>query len=229
VADLGCGPGKTTFHLYQNIQPGGTVLGIDAEQRRVDYAKSKYGQQEGIDFSVGDIRRPLTEFGTFDFIWIRFVLEYFRSSSFDIVRNAKNCLRPGGILCLIDLDYNCLSHYGIPERLEKAFYGLINQLREVGDFDPYVGRKLYAYLFDLGLCDIKIHLDAHHLIYGALGDVDEFNWRKKVEVVARQSGYRFLDLYPGGFEEFLEEFNDSFADPRRFTYTPMIACWGSQP
>ena len=29
VADLGCGSGKTTFHLHKLVQPGGSALGVD--------------------------------------------------------------------------------------------------------------------------------------------------------------------------------------------------------
>jgi len=68
----------------------------------------------------------------------------------------------------------------------------------------------------------------HHLIYGPLDQVDEYNWTKKVEVAAQNSGYGF-DEYPGGYDEFVEEFKTFFADPRRFTYTPVISCRGIKP
>ncbi|MBW2100511.1 MAG: methyltransferase type 11, partial [Deltaproteobacteria bacterium] len=42
------------------------------------------------------------------------------------------------------------------------------------------------------------------------------------------SGHRF-DEYEGGYEEFFEEFKRFFADPRRFTYTPVISCRGCKP
>lgn len=229
VADLGCGSGKTTFHLHRLSQPGGTALGVDIASQRVEFARSHYGDQPGIDFAIGDIRRSLAHLGLFDFIWIRFVLEYYRSASDRIVENVAASLRPGGILCLVDLDYNCLSHSGLPERLEKALRGIMEKLQDKADFDPYAGRKLYGFLYDLGLQDIEVHMDAHHLIYGNLGEVDEFNWRKKVEVAARNSGFCFSELYHDGFNGFFKEFTIAFAAPRRFTYTPRIACWGRRP
>ena len=39
VADLGCGSGKTTFHLHQRVQPGGTAVGMDIAGQRIDYAR----------------------------------------------------------------------------------------------------------------------------------------------------------------------------------------------
>ncbi len=107
VADLGCGCGKTTYLLYGLVQPGGTAVGIDVSEKRFEYAQDNYAR-EGIEFIRGDIWHPLDELGSFDFVWVRFVLEYFRSNGFEIVVNASRILKPGGTLCLIDLDHNCL-------------------------------------------------------------------------------------------------------------------------
>ena len=86
VADLGCGAGKTTFHLNRLVQPDGHTIGVDIANQRVDYAKKNYSA-EGIEYVVGDIREPLDQLGRFDFIWVRFVLEYYLEGSFDIVKN----------------------------------------------------------------------------------------------------------------------------------------------
>ncbi len=224
VADLGCGPGKTTYHLNKFVQPNGSATGVDISKQRIEYAQSHY-QDEGLEFHLEDIRKPLGYLGSFDFIWVRFVLEHFRKNSFDIVKNIISILKPGGILCLVDLDFNCLIHHGIPARLEKALFGLMSLLEEQANFDPYVGRKFYSYLYDLGFQDIDIDITTHHLIYGELRDIDERNWLYKVEVAAKASGYPFKE-FAGGYEEFKSEFLSSFRDHRRFTYTPIILARG---
>jgi len=224
VADLGCGPGKTTFFLNKLVQPNGSAVGVDISQKRINYARAHY-KDNGLEFIVGDIRNPLDNLGLFDFIWVRFVLEHYRSTSFDIVKNISSLLKPGGILCLIDLDHNCLNHYGLSERLERALRGIMEAVEKNNDFDPYAGRKFYSYLYDLGCTDIDVSLDAHHLIFGELKETDEFNWGKKVEIAGKNSGFKFEE-YEGGYEEFFEEFNRFFSDPRRFTYTPIISCRG---
>lgn len=227
VADIGCGTGKTTCCLHSLTQPGGITVGVDASQKRIDYAREHY-DIAGIEFSYRDICQPLDDLGSFDFAWVRFVLEYHRASSFHIVQNIARLLKPGGILCLIDLDYNSLTHFGLSPRLERAILGVMAALEKDCDFDPYMGRKLYSYLFDLGYRDIDVDISPHHLIFGELNDKDAFNWLKKVEVAARQSGYPFAE-YNGGYEEFGEEFRLFFTDPRRFTYTPVICCRGRKP
>lgn len=227
VADLGCGCGKTTSELYRLVQPGGTAVGVDLSKKRLDYAQANYAQ-DGIEFVRRDIWQSFDGLGSFDFVWIRFVLEYFRSNAFEIVQNASRMLRPGGILCLIDLDHNCLNHFGLSERLERAIATCALALEEEFNFDPYSGRKLYSFLYDLGYEHVAVSLSAHHLIYGVLGGVDAFNWAKKIEMVSRKAGFA-LDEYKGGPEEFIEEWTRFFSDPRRFTYTPLICARGCKP
>lgn len=227
VVDIGSGPGKTTARLAEMVQPGGSAVGIDLSGQRVAFAREHYGN-ENTRFVQQDLLQPLREWGKFDFAWIRFLLEYHRTNSFEIVKNVCEILKPGGILCLIDLDYNCLSHYGQSPRMERAIKAIMGRIEEQDDFDPYMGRKLYSFLYDLGYRDIDVKLEAHHLIYGELNRTDDFNWTKKVEVAAQHSGYDFGE-YQGGYQEFLAEFRTFFANPRRFTYTPMISCRGRKP
>lgn len=227
VADIGCGSGKTTWFLHELIQPSGEIVGVDASEARILHAGEAY-REAGISFIRKDFYQPLLDLGGFDFIWVRFVLEYHRSGCTDIIANLFDILNPGGILCLIDLDHNCLNHFGHSARLERAIRGVMETLERESDFDPYVGRKLYSHLYDIGCDDIAVEVGHHHLIFGELNEVDSYNWTKKVEIAARESGYHF-DEYRGGFEEFLVEFRSFFADPRRFTYTPLISCRGRKP
>ncbi len=227
VADLGCGPGRTTAVLHEMAQPGGVAVGLDFAPSRIAHAESHYARP-GLAFHCRDIREPLGDLGLFDFVWLRFVLEYYRAGSFELVKNVLDILKPGGILCLIDLDSNCLNHHQMPPRLAATVTSLMAALQETGDFDPYVGRKLYAYLYDLGFSEIKVEVTGHHVIYGELQESDAFNWLRKAEVAPARLGYSF-ELYPGGQPEFVAEFQQFFADPRRFTYSPLILSRGCKP
>jgi ubiquinone/menaquinone biosynthesis C-methylase UbiE len=227
VADIGCGSGKTSYALHNLVQPGGTVIGIDGSEERTNYADQTYGKNR-IKFFCRDIREDLCKLGMFDFVWVRFILEYYRKSSFDIVKNISRVVRPGGILCLIDLDHNCLSHYGLPKRLEKTVFSLMTTLEIHSDFDPFAGRKLYSHLYRLGYEEIDVKITAHHLIFGELDQKDAYNWGRKIEIASRRIGYRFEE-YEKGYDEFVYEFNQFFSDPGRFTYTPLIICRGRKP
>jgi SAM-dependent methyltransferase len=211
ILDAGCGPGKTTSLLRRLIHPGGSILGVDYSEKRIH-----------------DLRHPMEHMGLFDLIWTRFVLEYNRAESFEIVRNLSLSLKPRGFLCLIDLDYNCLTHYQLPTKMEDMIVRLTKALELEHNFDPYMGRKLYAYLYDLGYEEVEVDVKAHHLFYRKVGENDIFNWVKKVEVTTAREK-KLFSAYPGGHEGFLKDFKRFFTDPRRFTYTPVIICKGRKP
>jgi ubiquinone/menaquinone biosynthesis C-methylase UbiE len=228
VLDAGCGPGKVTSILHATVQPGGEILGVDYSEERIRYANEHYASDPKVSFVARDLRDPLRDLGAFDLIWVRFVLEYNRSECQDIVRNLTEVLKPGGRLCLLDLDYNCLTHYPLPAKMQAILMKLMGKIEEKFNFDPYSGRKLYSYLYDQGYEDIQVDLLAHHLIYGRIKDEDMFNWIKKVEVVSQRAKELFKK-YPGGRSGFFQDFKTFFQDRKRFTYTPLILCKGIKP
>ena len=227
VADIGCGAGKTTYYLNKLVQPGGQAVGLDIAEQRIEYARAHYSD-ENIEYRVADVRHSLEDLGQFDFIWIRFVLEYYLKGSFEIVENVSRSLKPGGIMCLSDLDCNCLRHFGLPDRLSRATVGVMEWLEQKLNFDPYVGVKLYSFLNDLGFDDIDVSLSAHNMCYGSLKENEKLISMSKAEIGGRNSGYPFEE-YDGDFEAFLEEVKFFFNDERVFYYTPLIACRGVKP
>ncbi|MCX5848903.1 MAG: methyltransferase domain-containing protein [Deltaproteobacteria bacterium] len=228
VLDVGCGPGKTTALLHDLVQPDGEAVGVDIAESRIRHAISFYGERPGIDFQVRDIRLPMKDLGQFDFIWVRFVLEYYRNGAVEIIKNISDNLKPGGCMCLLDLDHNCLSHWEMPPAMEATIIKAMLHTQDNYNFDLYAGRKFYAHLYDLRFEDISLNIMAHHLIYGDLQPADEFNWMKKLEIGAKKAPDIFK-AYPGGSEKFLSDFKIFFRDPRRFTYSPLILCKGRKP
>jgi SAM-dependent methyltransferase len=228
VLDAGCGPGKTTSILHRMTQPGGNAVGIDFSDDRVAYARDHYGHRNGIAFYTRDLTQSLEDLGPFDVIWVRFVLQYFHRDASRIIENLRQCLKPGGTLCLIDLDNYFLSHYELSPQMEGMLQKIMKILTISHNFDPYIGRKLYAYLYDLGFEDIKVHMQAYNLIYGKLEETHLSNWMKKLEVNASRISKLFKD-YPGGYTAFQDDFWKFMLSERRFSYTPMVLCKGNKP
>ena len=135
VVDLGCGPGRTTAVLHELAQPGGSTVGVDFGPERISHAEQHY-QHPGLTFHCRDIREPLEDLGKFDFVWMRFLLEYYRAESFELAKKAASLLNPGGILCLADLDNNCLNHFEMPERLSRTIESLMAVLQEKATSTP---------------------------------------------------------------------------------------------
>lgn len=228
ILDGGCGPGKTTALLHQMIQPAGSIVGVDFSEARISYAREHYGGKKGIEFYLQDLRKSMEGLGQFDLVWIRFVLEYYRNGAIDIVKNLINCVKPGGQLCLLDLDYNCLNHYEMPEPMAALVSKMMSTADEQYNFDTFVGRKLYSFLYDTGFENIDVELMGHNLIYGEIKDKDKFNLTKKIEMAAKKVG-SLLKSYPGGYDQFYNDFIKYLIDPRRFTYTPLLLCKGTRP
>lgn len=228
VLDVACGPGKTTFLLHDMIQPGGSIIGIDFSEERINYAKDNYGKKESIEFHVRDLRQSLENLGEFDLVWVRFVLEYYRKEALEIVGNLKKVVKPGGILSLLDLDYNCLTHYGLSDKMEEILPKVMKYIDEHYNFDTFIGRKLYSFLYDNGFKNIEVELIAHNLFYGSIQEKDVYNLSKKIEIAAQKAN-DILQEYEGGYAKFKQDMKDFFNDKRRFSYSPLILSKGIKP
>jgi len=227
VLDAGCGPGLTSAVAYELVQPGGSVVGVDASAERIASARRRHGRP-GLDFEVRDLTRPLEAIGDFDLVWSRFVLEYHRDDATRMVAAWARSLRPGGWMCLADLDGNAQCLHGMSPALASVHAAIQHLLAARMNFDADIGRKLYATLYDLGFEDLDVHVEPHHLLYGAIRPADLFNWRLKAEVVTARAPALVAD-YPGGREGFLADWVAFLEDPRRFIFTPLMLCRGRRP
>jgi SAM-dependent methyltransferase len=225
VLDAGCGSGKVSSILYEMIQPGGELIAVDFSEDRISYAKSKFSGKPGLQFILHDLREHSNLFSDFDLVWVRFLLEHYYNGSIDIVKILSNYLKPNGQMCLLDLDYNALTHYEMKIDMQDALLKLVHTIEKKYNFDAYAGRKLYSYLFDLDYKKILLDVIPHHLIYGTLNKDDEFNWNEKFKVVTNKMPDVF-NSYPGGHVGFYHDFINFLKNPRRFTYTPLILCKG---
>jgi SAM-dependent methyltransferase len=228
ILDGGCGPGKTTALLHEMIQSDGHIIGVDFSEDRIEYAKEHYGGKKGLEFYRQDLRESMEKFGQFDLVWVRFVLEYYRVGALDIVKNLKDCLKPGGMLCLLDLDYNCLSHYELTPSMAAILPKLMNFVDEKYNFDTFVGRKLHSFLYDAGFEKIEVELTANNLLYGEKKLHLQFDWIKKVEIAARKAE-KLINSYPGGYQKFVGDFKKYLDDPRSFSYAPLLIGKGFKP
>ncbi len=224
VLDVGCGTGITTDALAELVGKTGHVTGLDFSEERLAVARERYGS-ENVSFVQHDIRCPFQSSPPYDAMWTRFFLEYFRNNQQQIVANSVASLRTGGIACLADLDNNSLGHSGLSERLEQTLKSMMARLEKDFDFDPNAGRRLYGHLYCLGFQEIACLGEMHHLVYGNSSEDEKYNWIRKVEVAAQQSGCPFT-AYNGSFEEFRAEVQDFLNNPLRFTYTPLILARG---
>ena len=98
---------------------------------------------------------------------ITFLFEYYRKQADALFHSIDRLVRPGGILCLVDLDDNCMNYDGLPPRLDQTVREILHGLEAVTDFDPFAGRRLYGQLFDHGYAEIDVQVGAYNLLFGA--------------------------------------------------------------
>lgn len=225
VLDAGCGVGKTTSILKELVGDTGSVTGLDSSPQRLQEARKLYGR-EGVKFVEHDLRDPFEPEEVYDAVWMRFFLEYFLNDPLSIVRHAISRLKPGGLLVLVDLDKIAMSPYSA--RFDKTIQEVMDCLEHNRNFDPYAGRRLYGHMIDLGMQEVRVEMEPHHLIYGDIDEINLYNWIAKAEVAGKTSGCDFKE-YGGDFTALLEDFRTFLNDPRRFIFTPMILCRGIKP
>ncbi|MBI3747337.1 MAG: ubiquinone/menaquinone biosynthesis methyltransferase [Chloroflexi bacterium] len=100
VLDVATGTGKVAAALFDRVQPGGTVLGVDISPRMISIATRRFGDRRGIEFVVGDVLALPTEDRSFDAATIAFGmrnLPHYRRGFEEMARS----VRVGGrVVCL---------------------------------------------------------------------------------------------------------------------------------
>ena len=109
VLDLACGPGFTACELAKAVGDG-DVTGVDINEELIataHQAKESEGV-ENVSFALGNLYDLDLPENTFDFVYARFVFQHLEKPEVAL-SNVWKVLKPGGILCILDIDDNWTS------------------------------------------------------------------------------------------------------------------------
>jgi ubiquinone/menaquinone biosynthesis C-methylase UbiE len=108
VLDVGCGTGRLTRWIAEQLGPKGSVVGIDPLEHRISFARSKAGS---VRFEVGQAE-DLSAFEdeSFDAVCMSAVLHWV-SDKAKALAETRRVLRPGGRVAVTTLPQE-LSHAG---------------------------------------------------------------------------------------------------------------------
>ena len=154
ILDVGSGLGQFTHMLSQLSGTTGYCLGIERDQRQLEYAQRF--KSATVEFRAGDaMNLPLTEAeaGTFDIVHARFLLEHL-SDPFQAIQQMKKALRPGGKIILADDDHQAMILFPIPDGFENLWAAYMDVYIQAGN-DPFIGRKLPKMLVDAGFNSVR--------------------------------------------------------------------------
>ncbi|OQY43090.1 MAG: hypothetical protein B6242_15425 [Anaerolineaceae bacterium 4572_78] len=99
VLDIGCGSGKVIEFLPPDVE----YIGYDLNRIYIEHAKKKYGERG--QFFCADVNDESTRSiqGQFDFAMLVGVIHHLTNDEVhDMLKNAYNYLKPGGVLASFD-------------------------------------------------------------------------------------------------------------------------------
>ena len=143
LLDLGCGPGGLLERLVSVL--GRAPFGVDLNQALLR-------QVRGGHVARADGARLPFQDGVFDFVLMRLVLRHAPARE-KLIDEAARVLRPGGILCAVDVDEAATAFDPEPASWPALKQALAaSAIRRGGD--PFVGRRLPRLLAAAGLVDV---------------------------------------------------------------------------
>lgn len=154
VLDLACGPGFISCELARAVETG-TVTGVDISEELIFTAQQAkaFEKVQNVSFRTDNIYGLDLPDGAFDFVYARFVFQHLEKPQLAL-QNILRVLKPGGVLCVLDIDDNWTSF--APE--SAAFVKFIRkagagQKRKGGN--RLIGSQLFGMLTAAGFKNVS--------------------------------------------------------------------------
>ncbi len=222
VLDAGGGTGAVARVMAELVGPTGRAVCLDRSVERLAVGEI-LAEREGLKnltFVAGDVTDPPFE-PVFDVVWARFVVEYL-PDPVAAIRALAGVLRPGGKVVVGDVDGHGLFLSPMTDTLQDGLERLFQGLR--GRFDPFTGRKLFGYLHEAGLEQVKVHVIPYHLYDGTAPEGDMSNWTTKFDVVRAAVLSHFPS--PQAYDDFVAEYLAHMRSSETFLYSCLILAEG---
>jgi ubiquinone/menaquinone biosynthesis C-methylase UbiE len=155
VLDIGSGIAQFTRAIARAAGPAGKVIGVERDAAQLEEARrqaASAGESSLVELRQGDaLNLPVqdSEWGTFDVVHARFLLEHV-ADPLAVVQSMARAVRPGGRVVLADDDHDVLRLWPEPPGLNSVWQAYIRSYDRLGH-DPYVGRRLVALLHAAGI------------------------------------------------------------------------------
>lgn len=174
VLDVGSGLGQFTRAMARAVALNGRVIGVERSKQQLVEAKRQAraaGEDDLVEWRRGDaLELPLkkAEWGSFDVVHARFVLEHVRQPE-QVVRQMVRALRRGGRVVLADDDHQILRFWPEPAGFAAVWQTYMQAYEHLG-CDPFVGRRLVSLLSEAGAKPRR----NHWIFFGSCAGAPEF-------------------------------------------------------
>ncbi len=154
ILDVGCGPGVISSAIAKFASKG-TVVGIDKNSLMIKECKEnkEYEAIKNLSFREGDIYNLDIPENSVDVIYSRFLFQHL-SNPIQALNQLKKVLKPGGKVCIIDVDDSWLTLNPRPALFESYLRRVEDAQKDMGG-DRFVGHKLKDYFEEVGFINVK--------------------------------------------------------------------------
>jgi ubiquinone/menaquinone biosynthesis C-methylase UbiE len=196
VLEAGCGVGAQTAILARR-SPGARFVSIDLSQDSLHAARSRVaaGNPKGVALVMGDLRRLPFPDGSFDAVFVCFVLEHL-TDPIGALASLRKALRQGGTLTVVEGDHGSAFFQPDSPGARRVIRCLVDSQARLGG-DSLIGRRLYPLLAEAGLRDIRVTPLTVHAHDGRPDLVEGFT---RNTFTAMVEGAREAALGGGGIE-----------------------------
>jgi SAM-dependent methyltransferase len=219
ILDVGSGLGQMVNKLGEMTGPNGVVLGIERDQNQLASARKLSSDSLPIKFRKGnayDLPLESSEWGSFDLIHCRFVLEHLNRPE-DAVAQMYLAAKRAGKIILFDDDHQNFRITPTCEGFDTLWKVYYKTYEKLGN-DPFIGRKLVGLLKSTGCKNIK----NGQVFFGSCADEPQFTLYAEnlIEVVAlaKDTILSFNLLSE-------EEFEQCISDMIQWSQKPDAAIW----
>ena len=155
--DIGCGGGAVALELARMVAPGGTVVGIDADEVKLALARRAAAERHlgNVEFTALDVR-DWDEPGAYDVAYSRFLLQHL-SDPGGLLRRMWAAVAAGGVMIVEDADFDgwCCDP---PNEAFELFLDTYRRVLARRGGDHAMGRKLYRCAVAAGIPDPQLRL-----------------------------------------------------------------------
>jgi SAM-dependent methyltransferase len=154
VLDLGTGLGHVAFQVARLLDPGGSVLGVDADERLLGIAEQRRAAADvdSVAFEQADVRQ-FAGGERFDAIVARLLLFHLPDRA-DILRRQLDALAADGTMVLIESDMGAMrAEPAVP--LVDAVRRWVEAAFRAADADPRIGAQAAQLLRRAGFVDVS--------------------------------------------------------------------------
>lgn len=220
LLEAGCGVGAQTVSLSKN-SPGAKITSIDlsTESLRKAETLAKRSKLKNVTFQQADIFRVPFKEGSFNHVFVCFVLEHLKDPV-KALKSLKKVSKKGGTITVIEGDHGSAYYYPQSPAAQKTIDCLIKVQSMLGG-DALIGRRLYSLLVKAGFKNVKVEPKVIYADPSLPGMVEGFTKKTFIAMVkgAGRQALEFGLISKKDWQKGIKELSKTAGKYGTFSYT----------